>query len=114
MLEAERMERSDRIRRLERAVQLVASALMAGVATLGGVAYYLVRSEIWTPIDEALGAVILYTGMGVMAVGLLIAPWLARDFGARSATSLSMRSCSVTPPRSSCPRRCARALALWV
>ena len=109
------MERSDRIRRLELVVQLVASALMAGVATLGGVAYYLVRSEIWTPIDEALGAVILYyAGMGVMAVGLLIAPWLARDFGARSATSLSMRSCSVTPPRSSCPRRCARALALWV
>ena len=79
------MERSDRIRRLERVVQLVASALMAGVATLGGVAYYLVRSEIWTPIDEALGAVIIYAGMGVMAVGLLIAPMV----GTRLRGSLS-------------------------
>lgn len=79
------MERIDRVRQQERIVQVVAGALMAGVATLGGVAYFLVRSNVWAPMDEAVGSIILYAGIGVMVVGLLTAPML----GARLRGSLS-------------------------
>ena len=70
------MDRNDRIRQQERVAQLVAAALMAGVPILGGVAYFLVRSGLWEPMDQAVGRIVPYAGVAVMAVGLLAAPML--------------------------------------
>ncbi len=47
------MEGIDRIRQQERVVQLVAGALLTGVVILGGVAYFLVRTGTWVPMDRA-------------------------------------------------------------
>ena len=70
------MDTSGRIRQHQRVVQVVAGALMAGVVILGGIAYFLVRSGAWQPMDQAVGQVVLYAGTVVMAVGLLTAPVL--------------------------------------
>jgi len=75
------MELSDRIRMQERIVQVLAGALMSGVAILAGVAYFIVSSGIWEPMDPAVGTVLLYAGVGVMVVGLLMAPRLGSRLG---------------------------------
>jgi len=80
------MERITRIRQQERIAQVVSGALVSGVATLGAIAYFLVRSSTWEPMDEAVGSVILYAGVGAMAVGLIGAPAL----GAQLRQSLSI------------------------
>ena len=78
------MERSERIRQQERIVQVVAATLIGGVAVLGGLAYFLSQAGRWSPMDPATGRIVLYAGMGVMAIGLLGAPVL----GARLRDSL--------------------------
>ncbi len=108
------MEGIDRIRQQERVVQLVAGALLTGVVILGGVAYFLVRTGTWVPMDRAVGVVILYAGMGVMVVGLLMAPRSVHGFEVPSVASTKMRSSSDTPPRSSCPKPFVRGWASWV
>ena len=65
-------------------MQVVAGALIAGVAGIGGIGYFLVRSGAWEPMDQAVGAVILYGGIAAMGVGLLVAPLL----GGRLRSSL--------------------------
>ncbi len=82
------MERSERIRQQERIVQVVAATLIGGVAVLGGLAYFLSQAGRWSPMDPATGRIVLYAGMGVMAIGLLGAPVL----GARLRDSLSRLS----------------------
>lgn len=79
------MERIDRIRQQERIVRLVAGALASGVVVIGLVAYAAVRSGMWTPMDSAIGAIVLYAGVGVTVVGLLVTPVL----DARLRASLS-------------------------
>jgi hypothetical protein len=82
--EAAQMERIGRIRQQERIAQVVSWALISGVATLGTIAYFLVRSNAWQPMNDAMASVILYAGIGVTSVGLLTAPVL----GARLRHSL--------------------------
>ena len=70
------MESADRVRSQERIVRVVAAAMLLGVVFFGAIAYFLSRSGQWQGMDQAVGRVLVYAGLGVSAVGLLGAPML--------------------------------------